>query len=69
MAGDHPDNLRSRAQQRMSRINRRISGLPIPAISNFSKRIHGMTWQAYVSTLDVLICMYRRGADASLFHL
>ncbi|KNZ55015.1 hypothetical protein VP01_2791g1 [Puccinia sorghi] len=50
MAGDHPDNLRSRAQQRMSRINRRISGLPVPAISNFSKRIHGMTWQAYVST-------------------
>ncbi|POW03331.1 hypothetical protein PSTT_11189 [Puccinia striiformis] len=31
----------------MSRINRRISVLPIPTVSNFSKRIHGMTWQAY----------------------
>ncbi|PLW27971.1 hypothetical protein PCASD_22853 [Puccinia coronata f. sp. avenae] len=40
-------SLGSRAQQRMSRLNHRISILPIPAVSSFSKRIHGMTWQAY----------------------
>ncbi|KAH9444209.1 hypothetical protein Pst134EB_026587 [Puccinia striiformis f. sp. tritici] len=47
MTADNPNSLGSRAHQRMSRINRRISVLPIPTVSNFSKRIHGMTWQAY----------------------
>ncbi|KNE94506.1 hypothetical protein PSTG_12152 [Puccinia striiformis f. sp. tritici PST-78] len=47
MTSDNPNSLGSRAHQRMSRINRRISVLPIPTVSNFSKRIHGMTWQAY----------------------
>ncbi|KAI9628217.1 hypothetical protein H4Q26_018167 [Puccinia striiformis f. sp. tritici PST-130] len=48
MTSDNPNSLGSRAPtQRMSRINRRISVLPIPTVSNFSKRIHGMTWQAY----------------------
>ncbi|KAA1111368.1 hypothetical protein PGTUg99_002753 [Puccinia graminis f. sp. tritici] len=47
MTADNPNSLGSRAHQRMSRINRRISVLPVPTVSNFSKRIHGITWQAY----------------------
>lgn len=47
MTADNPNTLGSRAHQRMSRINRRISALPVPTVSNFSKRIHGITWQAY----------------------
>ncbi|WAQ84450.1 hypothetical protein PtA15_5A20 [Puccinia triticina] len=47
MTADNPQSLGSRAHQRMSRINRRISVLPVPTVSNFSKRIHGITWQAY----------------------
>ncbi|POW12547.1 hypothetical protein PSHT_08051 [Puccinia striiformis] len=60
MTADNPNSLGSRAHQRMSRINRRISVLPIPTVSNFSKRIHGMTWQAYPVGLGKHVLMSRK---------
>ncbi|KAI8460815.1 hypothetical protein BY996DRAFT_6409092 [Phakopsora pachyrhizi] len=42
-------NPGSSRRDRMSRFGKSLSTLQIPSVSGISKRIHGMTWQAYLT--------------------